>query len=68
MSNTFTDVTSLAEGLVLNNYNSIQYGESQLQNSLSHNLRLIYRSFSLFNYTNVFASVNYSKFWIGFGD
>jgi len=61
MSNTFTDVTSLAEGLVLNNYNSIQYGESQLQNSLSHNLRLFYRSFSLFNYTNVFASVNYSK-------
>jgi hypothetical protein len=61
MSNTFTDVTSLAEGLVLNNYNSIQYGESQLQNSLSHNLRLFYRSFSLFNYTNVFASLNYSK-------
>lgn len=61
MSNTFTDVTSLAEGLVLNSYNSIQYGESQLQNSLSHNLRLFYRSFNLFNYTNVFASVNYSK-------
>ncbi|MBT8393710.1 MAG: carboxypeptidase-like regulatory domain-containing protein [Bacteroidia bacterium] len=61
MSNTFTDVTSLAEGLVLNNYNSIQYGESELQNSLSHNLRLFYRSFNLFNYTNVFASVNYSK-------
>ena len=61
MSNTFTDVTSLAEGLVMNNYNSIQYGNSQLQNSLSHNVRLFYQSFNLFNYTNVFASMNYAK-------
>ena len=61
MSNNFTDVTSLAKGLVLNNYNSIQYGAPELQNSLSHNLRLFYRSFNLFNYTNVFAGMNYSK-------
>lgn len=61
MQNAFTDVTSLAEGLVLNNYNSIQYGEPNLQNSLSHNLSLRYFSFNLFNYTNVFAIVNYNK-------
>ncbi|MBT8260523.1 MAG: carboxypeptidase-like regulatory domain-containing protein, partial [Bacteroidia bacterium] len=61
MSNNFTDVTNLAKGLVFNNYNSIQYGEPELQNSLSHNLRLFYRSFNLFNYTNVFAGLNYSK-------
>lgn len=61
MSNNFTDVTSLAKGLVLNNYNSIQYGAPELQNSLSHNLRLFYRSFNLFNYTNVFAGMNYAK-------
>ncbi|QNK76378.1 TonB-dependent receptor [Winogradskyella sp. PAMC22761] len=61
MQNSFTDVTSLAEGLVLNNYNSLQYGESQLQNSLSHNLNLRYFSFNLFNYTNVFAFLNYNK-------
>lgn len=61
MRNSFTDVTSLAQGLVLNNYNSIQYGEPNLQNALSHNLSLRYFSFNLFNYTNVFAMVNYNK-------
>jgi hypothetical protein len=61
MSNSFTDVTSLAEGLVLNNYNDISYGNPELQNSLSHNLSLRYFSFNLFNYTNVFAIANYNK-------
>ncbi|WP_458627740.1 carboxypeptidase regulatory-like domain-containing protein [Winogradskyella sp. PC D3.3] len=61
MQTSFTDVTSLAEGLVLNNYNSIQYGEPNLQNALSHNLNLRYFSFNLFNYTNIFAFLNYNK-------
>lgn len=61
MTNTFTDVTNIAEGLVLNNFNSIQFGNSELQNALSHNIRLFYSSFNLFNYTNVFAGANYSK-------
>lgn len=61
MNTAFTDVTNLAEGLVLNNVNNISFGNSELQNSLSHNLSLFYRSFNLFNYTNVFAGVNYSK-------
>ena len=61
MQNQFTDITRLAEGLVLNNYNSIQYGEPELQNALSHNLSLLYRSFNLFNYTNVFARLSYSN-------
>merc|ERR1712070_276474 len=33
MRNQFTDVTRLAQGLVLNNYNSIQYGAPDLQNA-----------------------------------
>jgi hypothetical protein len=61
MTNSFTDVTSLAEGLVLNNFNNIQYGNPELQNALSHNVSLFYRSFNLFNYTNVFARVAYNK-------
>jgi hypothetical protein len=60
MSNSFTDVNSLAEGLVLNSFNNIQYGNAELQNSLSHNLSLRYYSFNLFNYTNVFAVASYS--------
>ena len=61
MTNSFTDVTNIAEGLVLNNFNSIQYVNPELQNALSHNIRLFYSSFNLFNYTNVFAGANYSK-------
>ncbi|NER16081.1 carboxypeptidase regulatory-like domain-containing protein [Spongiivirga citrea] len=61
MRNQFTDVTRLAQGLVLNNFNSIQFGEPDLQNALSHNVSLFYSSFNLFNYTNVFARAAYSS-------
>ncbi|SNR15510.1 carboxypeptidase-like regulatory domain-containing protein [Tenacibaculum jejuense] len=61
MRNQFTDVTRLAEGLVLNNFNNIQFGEPELQNALSHNLSLFYSSFNLFNYTNIFARASYSR-------
>jgi hypothetical protein len=61
MRNQFTDVTRLAQGLVLNNYNSIQFGQPDLQNALSHNVSLFYSSFNLFNYTNVFARAAYSS-------
>jgi hypothetical protein len=61
MQNQFTDVTRLASGLVLNSYNSIQYGAPDLQNALSHNVSLLYSSFNLFNYTNVFARMAYSS-------
>ena len=61
MTNSFTDVTNIAEGLILNNFNNIQFGNPELQNALSHNLRLFYSSFNLFNYTNVFAGANYTK-------
>ncbi|MCH1417074.1 MAG: carboxypeptidase regulatory-like domain-containing protein [Flavobacteriaceae bacterium] len=61
IQNQFTDVTRLAQGLVLNNYNSLQYGEPDLQNALSHNISLLYSSFNLFNYTNVFARVSYTS-------
>ena len=59
--NQFTDVTRFAQGLVLNSYNSIQFGEPDLQNALSHNVSLLYSSFNLFNYTNVFARAAYSS-------
>ena len=61
MRNQFTDVTRFARGLVFNDYNSLQYGEPDLQNALSHNLSLLYSSFNLFNYTNVFARASYSN-------
>ncbi|MBC8755901.1 carboxypeptidase-like regulatory domain-containing protein [Kordia sp. YSTF-M3] len=61
MRNQFTDVTRLAEGLVMNNFNSYQFGTPDLQNALSHNVSLVYTSFNLFNYTNVFARASYSS-------
>ena len=61
MRNQFTDVTRLAEGLVMNNFNSYQFGQPDLQNALSHNVTLAYTSFNLFNYTNVFARASYSS-------
>tara|TARA_Y100001968_G_C19440424_1_gene762212 strand:- start:828 stop:3563 length:2736 start_codon:yes stop_codon:yes gene_type:complete len=61
MRTQFTDVTKLARGLVLNNYNSIFYGDQELQNALSHNINLSYNSFNLFNYTNVYARLSYNK-------
>ncbi|PQJ15368.1 carboxypeptidase-like regulatory domain-containing protein [Aureicoccus marinus] len=61
MRNQFTDVTRLAEGLVFNNFNSLQFGEAELMNALSNNVSLIYNSFNLFNNTNVFARAAYSN-------
>ena len=61
MRNQFTDVTRLASGIVLNNFNNIQIGNPELENALTNNVSLFYRSFNLFNYTNVFASLNYSN-------
>lgn len=61
MNTQFTDVTNLAKGIVLNNYNSIFSGNESLDNALSHNVRLSYFSFNMFNYTNVTGSLSYSK-------
>ena len=61
MQTQFTDVNQLAKGLVLNNYNSIFSGNQELQSALSHNVNLSYFSFNMFNYTNVFANINYNK-------
>ncbi|MBA6155833.1 TonB-dependent receptor [Tenacibaculum sp. S7007] len=61
MQTSFTDVAKLAEGYVFNNYNSLYSGNRELENSLYHNVSLNYFSFNMFNYTNIFGSVDYSK-------
>ena len=61
MQTQFTDVTQLARGLVLNNYNTLFSGTPELESALSHNVTLSYFSFNMFNYTNVFGNVSYSK-------
>ncbi|SDB56834.1 Outer membrane protein beta-barrel family protein [Flavobacteriaceae bacterium MAR_2010_188] len=61
MQTQFTDVTNLAHGLVLNNYNSLYFGNEGLDNAIYHNVNLSYFSFNMFNYTNVFANISYNK-------
>ncbi len=61
MQTQFTDVTRFARGLVMNSYGSFFTGNPELENALSHNVNLSYFSFNMFNYTNVFASLNYNK-------
>jgi hypothetical protein len=57
----FTDVNQIARGIVANNYNSFFTGSADLINASFHNVSLNYRSFNLFNASNVFARVNYRK-------
>jgi hypothetical protein len=57
----FTNINSIAEGFVFNNYNRLYSGNRNLESAYSHNLSLNYFSFNMFNYTNVFAFINYNK-------
>src|SRR5690606_20756841 len=61
MQTQFTDVSNFARGLVLNSYSSLFAGSPDLESALSHNVSLSYNNFNLFNYTNIFASLNYNK-------
>lgn len=58
----FTDVHKVAQGYVFNNYNSLYSGNRALESSLSHNINISYSSYSMFNYTDVFARINYNKY------
>jgi hypothetical protein len=57
----FTDVNQIARGIVANSYNSFFAGNADLINASFHNVSLFYRSFNLFNNSNVFARINYRK-------
>ena len=57
----FTDVNNLAEGVFLQNYNSLFLGNKNLTNALYHNYTLRYFNFNMFSFTNIFGTLNYSK-------
>jgi len=61
MTNNFTDINKLAEGFVLNNYNSLSKGFRDLENStsISHSLR--YFKYNMFNFENISGNISYSK-------
>ncbi|MGY8914661.1 MAG: TonB-dependent receptor, partial [Flavobacteriales bacterium] len=44
-----------------NNYNSVYSGNRDLESALNHNLSLNFFSFNMFNFTNIFGNVTYTK-------
>jgi len=61
MSTQFSDIDNIAEGYYLGNYNSLTRGNKELESALYHKYSLSYFSFSMFSFTNINASVNYTK-------
>ncbi len=57
----YPDINAVAQGYVFNNYNSLFQGSNEIKNGLYDTFNLNYSSFSLFNYTNVLASLRYTK-------
>lgn len=57
----FSDINNAAEGYVYDNYRSMSRGNRDLENSLNHKYSLSYFSFSMFSFTNINASLNYTK-------
>jgi hypothetical protein len=61
MSTQFSDVDNINEGYILSNYKSLTKGNRDIENALYHKYSLSYFSFSMFSFTNINASVNYTK-------
>jgi len=61
MTTSFTDVADFARGLVLNSYQSLFQGNRNLQNGLQQNHSLTYFKYNMFNFTQIYGTVNYSR-------
>jgi len=57
----FSDINTVSEGYILSNYKSLTRGNREIENSLRHRYSLSYFSFSMFSFTNIHASINYTK-------
>lgn len=61
ITNNFTDINKLAEGFVLNSYNSLSKGNRTLENSISQTHTLNYFKYNMFNFENIYANAIYSR-------
>jgi len=57
----FSDINKYAAAYLLTNYNTLLGGNRAIESSLSHSYTLRYFDFNMYNFTNVFASINYTK-------
>lgn len=60
-TNSFTDISQLAEGFVLSNYNSLRKGSKTLENATARQHSLRYFKYNMFNLENITAFLTYSK-------
>jgi len=60
-TNSFTDISQLAEGFVLSNYNSLRKGSRTLENATARQHSLRYFKYNMFNLENITAFLTYSK-------
>lgn len=60
-NNNFTDINRLAEGFVLNNYNSLSRGNRTLENSIQQTHSLRYFKYNMFNFENISAFIYYNR-------
>ncbi len=61
MSTNFTDIFKLSEGVLFNSYNSLSYGNRELNNALYHKYSIRYFNFNSFSFTNIHGSISYTK-------
>ena len=59
MSAEYSDVINFAAGYVFSNYNRVFQGNRNLESAITQRFSLSYNSFSMFNFTNINASLNY---------
>ncbi|WP_412465045.1 carboxypeptidase-like regulatory domain-containing protein [Flavobacterium mekongense] len=60
-TNNFTDINRLAEGFVLNNYNSLSSGNRTLENAIQQSHSLRYFKYNMFNFENISAAASYNR-------
>ncbi|MBY0486686.1 MAG: TonB-dependent receptor [Flavobacteriaceae bacterium] len=61
ITNNFTDINKLAEGYVLNGYNSLSKGYRALENATQSTHSLRYFKYNMFNFENIAAFASYTK-------
>ncbi|MFY7739137.1 MAG: carboxypeptidase-like regulatory domain-containing protein [Flavobacterium sp.] len=61
ITNSFTDINKLAEGFVLNGYNSLSRGSRTLENATQQSHSLRYFKYNMFNFENITGFINYTR-------
>ena len=61
LTNTFTDISRLAEGYILNNYSSLSSGNRRLENAMAQTHSLRYFKYNMFNFENISGFINYTR-------